>query len=61
MEFVEAAREENILVVPGRGFGREGHFRIAFCVSPETVRRSLPAWERLGRRYFPKRNQGETR
>jgi aspartate aminotransferase len=60
MEFVEAAREENILV-PGRGFGREGHFRIAFCVSPETVRRSLPAWERLGRRYFPKRNQGETR
>jgi aspartate aminotransferase len=61
MEFVEAAREENILVVPGRGFGREGHFRIAFCVPPETVTRSLPAWERLGDRYFPKQNQGETR
>jgi aspartate aminotransferase len=61
MEFVEAAREENILVVPGRGFGRRGHFRIAFCVPPETVARSLPTWERLGDRYFPKQSQGETR
>jgi aspartate aminotransferase len=61
MEFVEAAREENILVVPGRGFGREGHFRIAYCVSPETVTRSIPAWERLGGRFFPKPRQGETR
>jgi aspartate aminotransferase len=53
MEFVEAAREEGILVVPGRGFGREGHFRIAFCVSPETVTASLPAWKRLGATFFP--------
>src|SRR4030067_991025 len=44
MEFVAAAREENILVVPGRGFGREGHFRIAYCVSPDTVARALPSW-----------------
>lgn len=61
MEFVAAAREENILVVPGRGFGREGHFRIAFCVSPETVTRSLPAWRRLGERFFPGRGQGGSR
>jgi aspartate aminotransferase len=50
MEFVAAAREEGILVVPGSGFGRGGHFRLAYCVSPEMVRRSVPAWERLGAR-----------
>jgi aspartate aminotransferase len=49
--FVAAAREEGVLVVPGRGFGRGGHFRIAFCVSPETVARSLPLWRRLGRMF----------
>jgi aspartate aminotransferase len=51
MAFVAAAREEGILVVPGSGFGRGGHVRVAYCLSPETVRRSVPAWERLGRRY----------
>ena len=52
MKFIAAAREENVLVVPGRGFGRKGHFRIAYCLAPETVERSLPAWRRLGSRFF---------
>jgi aspartate aminotransferase len=51
MAFVAAARDEGILVVPGSGFGRSGHVRVAYCLSPETVKRSVPAWERLGRRY----------
>jgi aspartate aminotransferase len=51
MAFVDAARDEGILVVPGSGFGRSGHVRVAYCLSPETVRRSVAAWERLGRRY----------
>jgi len=54
MAFVAAAREEGILVVPGSGFGRSGHFRLAYCVSPEMVRRSVPAWERLGARLAGK-------
>ncbi len=52
MVFVSAAREENLLVVPGTGFGRGGHFRVAYCVSPETVARSLPSWRRLGDKFF---------
>lgn len=52
MEFIAAAREENILVVPGSGFGRSGHFRVAFCLPPEAVRRSLAGWKRLGERFF---------
>jgi aspartate aminotransferase len=51
MDFVSAARDEGILMVPGSGFGRSGHVRIAVCVSPDTVRRSVPAWERLGARF----------
>ncbi len=54
MAFLGAARDEGILVVPGSGFGRSGHVRVAYCLSPETVRRSVPAWERLGRRYSGK-------
>ncbi len=36
LAFVARLKEENILAVPGRGFGRPGYFRLAFCV-PETV------------------------
>lgn len=52
MQFVAAAREENVLVVPGSGFGRKGYFRVAYCLDPATVERSLPAWRRLGGRFF---------
>ena len=58
MEFVAAAREEGILVVPGGGFGRAGHFRLAYCVSPEMVKRSVPAWERLGARIPGRMGRG---
>lgn len=57
MKFISAAREENVLVVPGSGFGREGHFRVAYCVDPETVERSLPAWRRLGSRFFGRKGE----
>ncbi len=45
--FAQLAQKHNILVVPGRGFGAPGYFRIAYCVEPEMIQRSLPAWERL--------------
>jgi aspartate aminotransferase len=51
MAFVAAAREESLLVVPGSGFGRSGHIRVAYCLSRDIVRRSVPAWERLGARF----------
>lgn len=47
--FAAKALEHRILVVPGRGFGAPGFFRIAYCVSMESIRRSLPAWESLAR------------
>ncbi len=45
--FAELAQKHNILVVPGRGFGSPGYFRIAYCVELEMIQRSLPAWEKL--------------
>ena len=61
MKFVAAAREENVLIVPGGGFGRKGHFRVAYCTSTKTVERSLPAWRRLGERFFGKTGKKRTK
>jgi len=52
LEFVKTAQKYNILVVPGRGFGRSGFFRMSFCIDIETIRRSLPAFRELAKEYF---------
>ena len=44
--FVELLKEENILVVPGSGFGTPGYFRIAYCVDDKTIEGALPGFER---------------
>lgn len=54
MDFLETALKYNVLVVPGTGFGRKGYFRLAFCIDMETIKRSLPAWEKIAAEYFPK-------
>jgi aspartate aminotransferase len=40
---VARLKEENILAVPGRGFGRAGYFRLAFCVSEKVIQGQAPA------------------
>lgn len=52
LEFVKTAQKYNVLVVPGRGFGRSGYFRMSFCVSMETIKRSLPAFDKIAAEYF---------
>lgn len=49
--FVRALREENILTVPGRGFGRPGHFRIAFCVDDSVIEGALPGFKKIAQRF----------
>jgi len=49
--FVKALQEELILTVPGSGFGAPGYFRIAFCVDDETIRGSLPGFQRVFERF----------
>jgi len=46
IKFVSALKDENILTVPGSGFGGPGYFRIAYCVSDETITNSMPGFEK---------------
>ncbi len=46
VEFTTALKSERILTVPGRGFGRAGYFRIAYCVSRDIIERSLPGFQK---------------
>jgi aspartate aminotransferase len=50
LAFVQALQEELILVVPGRGFGLSGFFRIAYCVDTPVIERSLEGFRRVIRR-----------
>ncbi|MGB3976979.1 MAG: pyridoxal phosphate-dependent aminotransferase [bacterium] len=44
--FTDELKKENILVVPGRGFGRAGYFRLSYCVTKDLLERSLPGFKR---------------
>ncbi len=50
VQFVRLLLDENILVVPGSGFGGPGHFRVAYCVDDRTIEGSLPGFERAFKR-----------
>ncbi|MGN1060919.1 MAG: pyridoxal phosphate-dependent aminotransferase [Candidatus Coproplasma sp.] len=52
--FAERAKEYELLVVPADSFGVKGYVRIAYCVSPDTVKRSLPAFKALADSYLNK-------
>ena len=45
--FSERAKEKDLLVVPGDGFGCPGYFRLCYCVSHEMILRSLPIFGAL--------------
>ena len=45
--FSEKAKAKDLLVVPGDGFGCPGYFRICYCVSYDTIVRSLPVFKAL--------------
>ncbi len=46
VKFVGILQEQRILTVPGRGFGRPGYFRIAFCVPDDVIRKSLAGFKK---------------
>ena len=49
--FSERAKKYDLLLVPADSFGTPGFVRIAYCVSTEMIRRSLPAFEKLAAEY----------
>jgi len=54
VSFVRSLQEENILVVPGSGFGSPGYFRIAYCVGKKTIESAMPGFARARKRALRK-------
>ncbi len=50
--FCRELQDNLVLVVPGSGFGLAGYFRMAYCVSPQTVDCALPVLRKVGEKYF---------
>ncbi|MCX5851189.1 MAG: pyridoxal phosphate-dependent aminotransferase [Deltaproteobacteria bacterium] len=51
VEFVSALQRRQILTVPGRGFGRAGYFRIAYCVDDRTILNSMKGFAEVMAEY----------
>lgn len=49
--FCERAKQHDILIVPGTGFGCPGHARISYCVPTERIERALTAFRKLAESY----------
>ena len=49
--FCERAKEFDLLIVPGSGFGAPGHTRISYCVQTDVIRRALPRFKELADSY----------
>jgi len=49
--FVRELQEHNVLVVPGRGFGAPGYFRISYCVEDSVIEGSLLGFGAAARKF----------
>jgi len=49
--FCETAKKYELLLVPSDDFGVTGFVRISYCVSPEQIKNSLPAFKKLIEEY----------
>ena len=49
--FIEAAKRHCLLLVPGSSFAMPGYARLAYCVSPDRIARSMPAFAQLAREF----------
>ena len=50
-EFAERAKKYELLLVAGDDFGCGEYVRLSYCVSPEMIERSLPAFKQLAASY----------
>ena len=49
--FCERAKKYELLLVPGDDFACPGYVRIAYCVTEDQIRRSLPSFRKLAEEY----------
>lgn len=51
VEFAAACARHHVLIVPGRGFGFPGYFRLCFAVPDEMIERSAEAFQAIGKEF----------
>lgn len=51
VQFTEELKQNKVLVVPGRGFGLPGHFRISYCLDDSTIEGSFNGLEKAIAKY----------
>ena len=51
MPFVDELLKHNVLVVPGRGFGAPGFFRISYCVDDRVIEGALPRFKKAAEEF----------
>ena len=51
LAFIRALQAKRILTVPGRGFGKPGYFRIAYCVARRVIEGALPGFREVAEEY----------
>ena len=52
VEFVNKLADKKVLVVPGRGFGCPGYFRISYCLPDSVIEGSIPGFESAFKAYL---------
>lgn len=50
--FSDRAKEYDMLVVPGTGFGSKAFMRLSYCVDTETCEKSLPIFKEMMDKYY---------
>jgi aspartate aminotransferase len=51
LAFVREIQKHNVLVVPGRGFGAPGYFRISYCVDDWVIEGSLKGFKAVAKEF----------
>jgi aspartate aminotransferase len=51
--FVKELQKYNVLVVPGKGFGAPGYFRISYCVEDRVIEGSLQGFKTAAETFKP--------
>jgi aspartate aminotransferase len=51
LAFVNELLQSNVLVVPGRGFGGPGYFRVSYCVDDRTLKGSLAGFGKAAQKF----------
>ena len=49
--FVGELQKHNVLVVPGKGFGAPGYFRISYCVEDRVLEGSLVGFRAVAKEF----------